>query len=326
MRRIYFAVFASSLLALGVAAQTQAGAQTGAQANAQAGAQANVGDNKAQASGGASAATTTTAQSSGSNAMIADGTAINATLNSAVDSKKAKQGDEVTAHTTEAIKSAGKTVVPKGCKLVGHVTRASARGKGDADSALGIAFDKAILKNGEEVPLNGSIQALASGESAASIAGADADAMAGAGASGGGRTMSGGRGAVGGVASTAGGAVGGVTNTAGTVASTAGGTVDSTARTATGAAGATGGAVGGLTATGQFATNSRGVFGLNGLNLNAASSNSAEGSVITSAGKNVHLDGGTRMLIVSGAQAGQAKPAPGGTQKPEPNSKKQSNE
>ena len=322
MKRMYFAVFASSLLALGAAAQTQAGAQ----ANAQAGAQTNAGDNKAQASGGASAATAASAQSNGSNAMIADGTAINATLNSAVDSKKAKQGDEVTAHTTEAIKSQGKTVVPKGCKLVGHVTRASARGKGDADSALGIAFDKAILKNGEEIPLNGSIQALASGESAANVGGSDVDAIGGAGASGGGRAMSGGRGAVGEVASTAGGAVGGVTNTAGNVASTAGGTVDTTARTAAGTAGATNAAVGGLTATGQFATNSRGVFGLNGLNLNAASSNSAEGSVITSAGKNVHLDGGTRMLIVSGAQAGEAKPAPEGGQKPQPNSKKQSNQ
>jgi len=322
MKRIYLAVIASLLPALGAGAQTQ----TGAQANAQAGAAANVGNNQAQASGGASATTTASAQDNGSNAMIADGTAINAALNSSIDSKKAKQGDEVTAHTTEAVKSQGKTIVPKGCKLVGHVTRASARGKGDAESALGIAFDKAILKNGQEIPLNGSIQALASGESAASIAGADADAMAGAGASGGGRAMSGGRGAVGGVASTAGGTVGGVTNTAGNVASTAGGAVDATARTAAGTAGATNAAVGGLTATGQFAANSRGVFGLNGLNLNAASSNSAEGSVITSAGKNVHLDGGTRMLIVSGAQAEGAKPAPEGAQKPQPNSKKQSNQ
>jgi len=322
MKRIYFAVFASSLFAAAAMGQTPAGTQ----ANAQAGAQANVADNKAQASGGASAATAVSAQSNPSNAIIADGTAINATLNSSIDSKKAKQGDEVTAHTTEAIKSGGKTVVAKGSKLVGHVTRASARGRGDADSALGIAFDKAILKNGQEIPLNGSIQALASGESAAGVAAADADAMAGAGASGGGRTMSSGRGAVGGVASTAGGAVGGVTNTAGNVASTAGGTVDTTVRTATGAAGGPNAAVGGLTATGQFATNSRGVFGLNGLNLNAAGSNSTEGSVITSGGKNVHLDSGTRMLIVSGAQAGETKPAPSGAQKPQPNSKKQTNQ
>jgi hypothetical protein len=52
---------------------------------------------------------------------------------------------------------------------------------------------------------------------------------------------------------------------------------------------------------------------LNGLNLSAAASNAAEGSVITSAGKNVHLDSGTRMLLVSQAEAaaqGESKQTP----------------
>jgi hypothetical protein len=75
-----------------------------------------------------------------------------------------------------------------------------------------------------------------------------------------------------------------------------------------------------LNAAGQLTSNSQGVFGLNGLNLNAAASNATQGSVITSAGKNVHLDSGTRMLLVSqaeaGSQSGEAKqPA---TNKPEP--------
>jgi hypothetical protein len=324
MKRTYLAVFVAALFAVAAAAQTQAGAEAGAQT----GAQASVGDNKAQASGGASASTSAAAQSNGSSATIADGTAINAALNSSVDSKKAKQGDEVTAHTTEAIKSQGKTVVPKGSKLIGHVTRASARGKGDADSALGIAFDKCILKNGQEIPLNGNIQALASAESAASVAGSDVDAIGGAGASGGGRAAGGGRGALGGVGSTAGGAVGTVTNTAGSAASTAGGAVDATARTTTGVAGSAAGAAGGLNSAGQFASNSRGVFGLNGLNLNAAGSNSGEGSLITSSGKNVHLDSGTRMLVVAGAQSGETQSSPAGAQKPAPNqgSTKQKNQ
>ncbi|PYU03506.1 MAG: hypothetical protein DMG33_16595 [Acidobacteria bacterium] len=51
-------------------------------------------------------------------------------------------------------------------------------------------------------------------------------------------------------------------------------------------------------------SNSRGVFGLNGLNLNTAASNSTQGSLITSTGKNVHLDSGTQLLLVSQAQAG----------------------
>src|SRR5258707_697535 len=107
----------------------------------------------------------------------------------------------------------------------------------------------------------------------------------------------------------------------------AGGAVDATARTTTGVAGSAGGAVGGLNSAGQFASNSRGVFGLNGLNLNAAGSNSTEGSLITSGGKNVRLDSGTRMLIVS-TQAGETKPTGADTQKPEPksNSQKQKNQ
>jgi len=319
MDRKFLTLFGAALLATAANAQTQAGAQAGAQADA------NVSTKPASAN--ASASSSSAVQTNGSNATIADGTAINAALTAPVDSKKAKPGDGVTARTTEAVKAQGKTVVPKGAKLVGHVTRASARGRGDAESALGIAFDKAILKNGQEIALSGSIQALASAETAASAAG-DLDPISDVGAGGGGRAMGGGRGALGGVTSTAGGAAGAVTNTAGSATSAAGGAVDATARTTTGVAGSAGGAVGGLNSAGQFASNSRGVFGLNGLNLNAAAANSTEGSVITSGGKNVRLDNGTRMLIVSGAQAGEAKPTGARAQKPEPksNSQKQKNQ
>jgi len=321
MERKFLTFFGAAWLAMAANAQTQAGAQAGAQADASAAARQSSG------SANASASTSGAVQSNGSSATVADGTAINAALSAPVDSKKAKPGDEVTARTTEAVKAQGKTVVPKGAKLVGHVTRASARGRGDAESALGIAFDKAILKNGQEVALNGSIQALASAETAARAGGADLDAMTDVGAGGGGRAMGGGRGALGGVTSTAGGAVGTVTNTAGSATSAAGGAVDATARTASGVGGSAGGAVGGLNSAGQFASNSRGVFGLNGLNLSAAGSNSTEGSLITSGGKNVRLDNGTRMLIVSGAQGGGTK-STGGAQKPEPksNSQKQKNQ
>jgi hypothetical protein len=41
------------------------------------------------------------------------------------------------------------------------------------------------------------------------------------------------------------------------------------------------------------------VFGLQGLNLNSATSNSTQGSLITSTSKNVHLDSGTRLLLVA---------------------------
>ena len=239
-----------------------------------------------------------------------------------MDSKKCKPGDAVNARTTEAIKSEGKMVIPKGSKLVGHVTEASARGNGETESALGIVFDKAILKNGQEIPLNVAIQALASAQGGPSMAGDEMDTMGGLSGSAAGSGMAGGRGAIGGVSSAAGGAVGTVTNTAATAGGVASGTVDSAASAGGNAAGASRRATGGLNAAGQLTSNSQGVFGLNGLNLSAAASNSTEGSVITSAGKNVHLDGGTRMLLVTQAQAGRAGESKRAAEsKPDPKSK-----
>src|SRR6266571_2053094 len=300
MNRIGFAIVVGVLFSLGAAAQAQT---------------------QAQASANASASTSASAQDGHANAALASGTAFNAALSSPIDSKKCKPGDQVTAHTTEAAKSEGKTVIPKGSKLVGHVTQASARAKGESESSLGIVFDKAILKNGQEIPLSAGIQALASAQSSASAAGADLDTMGGTGASAAGSGMSGGRGALGGVTSAAGGAVGTVTNTAANVGGVAGGAVNTAANAGGSVAGASKGAIGGLNAAGQLTSNSQGVFGLNGLNLNAAASNATQGSVITSAGKNVHLDSGTRMLLVSQAQAGsQGETKPSAASKPEPKS------
>lgn len=326
------ALFTGSALARqGGQPQSQAGAQAGAQTNAQANAQAN--KQGAQANANGAAASSAAAQTKPANAALASGSTFNAALNAPVDSKKCKPGDQVTAHTTEATKSEGKTVMPKGTKLVGHVTQASARANGESDSSLGIVFDKAILKNGQEIPLNAGIQALASGQGAVTAGEPDLDVIGsgGAGAAGSGRASGrSGGGTLGGVGSTAGAAVGTVTNTTANVGSTAGGALNSTANVAGNATssmnGVASGAAGGLNAAGQLTSNSRGVFGLNGLNLNSAASNSSQGSIITSAGKNVHLDSGTQMLLVSQAAAGaqgeskqpaSEKPAPKSEPKPE---------
>src|SRR6266571_3860137 len=194
MNRIGFAIVVGVLFSLDAAAQAQTGAQAGSQSSGQASVEA--GKTQAQTSANAWASTSASAQNGQANA----------TLSSPIDSKKCKPGDQVTAHTTEAAKSEGKTMIPKGSKLVGHVTQASARAKGESESALGIVFDKAILKNGQEIPLNVAIQAVASAQSSASAAGADLDTMGGTGASAAGSGMSGGRGALGGVTSAAGGA------------------------------------------------------------------------------------------------------------------------
>jgi hypothetical protein len=307
MKRTGFVIVAGMLCASVVGAQTQANAQAGAQAGGQTSAQA--GKAQAQGSGSASAASAASAQNGQANASLGSGAAINAELTEPVDSKKAKPGDPVAARSTAPTKSNGKTVIPKGSKLVGHVTQASARANGDSESALGIVFDKAVLKNGQEIPLNVAIQALASGQSA--VAGNAGDDMAAMGSAGGSAMGSGratGSSALGGVTSTAGGAAGTVTNTAANVGSTAGGTLNSTVNSATNATTAGAGATGGLNSAGQLMSSSRGVFGMQGVSLNSATTGAAQGSVITSAGKNLHLASGTQMLLVT--QAGGAAGTP----------------
>jgi hypothetical protein len=264
-------------------------AQAGATANAQTNANANE-KNQAQGS-------------------LATGTAINAELDKSLDSKKAKVGDAVTARTTEAIKDDSKVVLPKGTKLIGHVTRASARGKGDSDSTLAMQFDRAEMKGGQEISVQLNVLAMAAAPGAAPIGGDDLQGMGSVGAG----ASAGGRGPGGGVASNVGGAASGaastVPRTTQSAAGTVNSTVNSTASAAAGASGAAGataqgasqGAVGGVNSSGHLATNSRGVFGLNGLSLNADTSNSTEGSVIASAGKSVQLDSGTRLLLVAQA-------------------------
>lgn len=288
-------------------AQTQTGTQAGASASGQASAQAS--PRGAQASSNSNGAAGASAQGSQASAALTDGTAFNATLDKPIDSKKCKPGEPVTAHTTEPVKSGGKTIMPKGTKMMGHVTQASARANGQADSALGIVFDKAVMRNGHEMPMNVAIQALGAASGQASAATDNAELTGGgAGYGGGSAGASGGRGgALGGVTSTTGGAAGGLTNTAAGLGNTAGGTLNTATQTTTSAVGgATNGAAGTLNAAGQFTSNSRGVFGMNGLNLNSATAAGAQGSLITSAGKNVHLDSGTRMLLVSQASASAA--------------------
>lgn len=302
MYRVGIAFVVVTLFALGASAQSQTDAQAGAQASGQASVEAG----KTQAKAGASSSTSAAAaaQNGQANAGLAGGAAFNAELSSPLDSKTCKPGDRVNGRTTEAVKSEGKTIIAKGSKLVGHVTQASARARGEAESSLGIVFDRAILKDGQEIPLNVAIQALASAQSGQAAAGDEMDTMGGLGGSAAGSGAAGGRGGLGGVTSAAGGAVGTVTNTAANVGGAAGGAVNSTANAAGNVRGASKGAVGGLNAAGQLSSNSQGVFGLNGLDLNAAASSATEGTMITSAGKSVRLASGTRMLLVTQAQAG----------------------
>jgi hypothetical protein len=52
-------------------------------------------------------------------------------------------------------------MIPTGAKVIGHVTQAQSRSKGNPDSSLAIAFDKIEYAKGEEIPMKGTLQAVA---------------------------------------------------------------------------------------------------------------------------------------------------------------------
>src|ERR1700682_6203398 len=188
------------------------------------------------------------------------------------------------ALTTTDVKSAdGRTILPRGAKIIGHVTQASARNAGQPDSSLGLVFDKAILKNGQEIPLNAGVQALGAPPSSSfdtnQAPARDHPVGASPGAPGyGSQGASRGNGGMNGTPSAS------APNRADDPYSGGANPPDA-----------------GNASTGQWDANTRGVVGLHNLNLNTAGGSDGQGSVITSTGKNVRLDSGTRLLLVTGA-------------------------
>ena len=58
-----------------------------------------------------------------------------------LDSAKLSKGDRIEAETAGSFRMPDGKMVPKGSKLAGYVTVATARSKGDIESDLGIVFD-----------------------------------------------------------------------------------------------------------------------------------------------------------------------------------------
>jgi hypothetical protein len=280
----------------GASANANANANASAQASHEPKAKPEPNSSDAKHGGGKSSSA---GSSGGSNAgaALSSGTNLQAELTKPLDAKKAKPGDEVDAKVAQDLKENGKVVIHKGTRLVGHVTEAQARTKEQANSTLGIAFDKAILKGGEEMSFSSVIQAIAPPVQATVATAADENATLASAppaiGGGGAPRAGGGGGLVGGVTSTAGGAVPGATSAVGGATT---GAVNTTVSGATRAAG-------GLTAQGNLTSASQGAIGLQGLVLNTpatvtgSAQGSAQGSVITSASRNVRLDSGTQMLL-----------------------------
>jgi hypothetical protein len=276
---------ASSLLLGTVVAQTSANSQASQSASQSAsasvdksGAQVN---SKNSADAAQSAGISSTGLQAGAANQLQSGSTIHATLVKPVDAHKNRPGDPVFAKTTEDVKSDGRVAIPRGSKIVGHVTEAKAHEKGQAESALGIAFDHAVLKDGSQVPLSLSVQAVGSSATRAGAQAEDESLMtAGAGAG----SMSG---AASGATRTERGLVGGVSSTTGALVNTGANVGGSATRTASGLGAGT---------SSSLSSSSQGVIGLRNLSMATSASNSTSGT-FTSPNSNVHLDSGTQMIL-----------------------------
>ena len=115
-------------------------------------------------------------------AQLAADSSANAVLTKPVDSGKAKPGDPVSGRITQAARTSDGTAIPEGSTLVGHISEVRARGDDQASSAIGIAFDKAVTRDGREIPLrNVGIRALAAAEGVGSASAGDSGMMMGGG-------------------------------------------------------------------------------------------------------------------------------------------------
>src|SRR5882757_1525217 len=92
---------------------------------------------------------------------------VNGELVSKLDSKTAKAGDSVVIQTKSSVKTADGTEIPKGSKLMGHVTGVHPSGAGD-NSQVALQFDHIELKGGQNMPVHSQIQSIAPAGGAAS--------------------------------------------------------------------------------------------------------------------------------------------------------------
>lgn len=217
------------------------------------------------------------AQDAGEGVRFEFGATLNAVLSDTVDARKSKPGDAIRARTSEDVKAAGKVVIPRGARLMGHVTEARTATNSTEQSRLGITFDRADLKEGGQVALHTTFYALAA------PAGAPGSFDSSGGGFGGGFT--------GGSES-----VGNMVSAAGRAAS------DDTSALGSGSAHRedlkpSPGAIGGLNNSGTLYASSRGVFGLEDVSLEPAAVPSRGSSVIVANARTVRLSSGTRVLL-----------------------------
>ena len=246
---------------------------------------------KAETRGSASARNDATVSRQGRQINLQSGTQLTGQLENTLDARHAKVGDRVALKTTQPVKQNGEVIVPKGARLLGHVSEVQQRTKSNGESRLGIMFDR--LQRGSTVtPITATIVSITQARSQARASdngGLDSDMMTSSSARS--SSTSGQRGG--------GGLLGGVGSTAGAVVNTTTSTVGNVAGSTTGAVGST---VGATTTTVANTTGS-----LRGLQITQSSSASAEGgSTLSLSSGNLRLESGTtfNVLVSNSASAG----------------------
>lgn len=239
---------------------------------------------------------------------------VNCELAGKLDSKSARTGDAVVARTTERFLAADGTVVPKGAKLVGHVTDVQAHTSSQPDSHLSIAFDRVEWSSGNSLPVRSVIQAVTKPVNTFASTPADnTDPIAspvGAGTHGMGGVRAGGGslGAAGNVGST----TGNLGTSVGTSASTGGGGLRTAGQAAGDATGNVGPSlasnVGPVASTGVSAATSASMgihpSGVPGVMLTGDATGATAGT-LSASNRNVHLDSGTQLTIAVSAAVSQ---------------------
>ncbi len=271
MKQFLTAVVVATFVAVSAWAQTSANTTTNS--------------NTSVSNGNVSTQSNTNANVNSNGKTVASNVVLGAELSKSVDAKKAKQGDKVEAKSlSDAVLDNG-TKIPRGSKLLGHVTQAQAHSKEQAESSLGIIFDEAEVK-GQKVPFHAFIQALTAPPQQPAMSNDQDDMSNNSGMGGGmGGGMRGQPTGGGGMLGNSGGVVGGATNTVGQTVGQTTNTVGQTAGGVTGNAGA------------RLTAGTQGVVNMPGLTMNTATANATQGSVITSNSKTVKLDSGTQMVL-----------------------------
>lgn len=78
-----------------------------------------------------------------------------------INAKKAKAGEPVVIKTTEKAATADGVVIPKGSKILGHITDVQPHSKENPNAKVTLQFDKAQLKSGQTLPIKSVIESVA---------------------------------------------------------------------------------------------------------------------------------------------------------------------